>query len=125
MTASADPYSNDLMAARCARTCKRGQCTGTGSTRPYAHQCQFFPPPAAPVCSILGCLDESAGRIVSGERCAMHLPAQPEHRPSPHPSPSADRTPPVYGTATTDPLGRDGPGWHIGKQSGLPTRDQS
>lgn len=25
-----------------------------------------------------------------------------------------------YGTATTDPLGREGPGWHTGK-TGLPT----
>lgn len=28
-----------------------------------------------------------------------------------------------YGTATTDPLGRDGPGWHKGK-NGLPVKDK-
>lgn len=28
-----------------------------------------------------------------------------------------------YGTATTDPLGREGPGWHKGP-SGLPTRSK-
>ena len=28
-----------------------------------------------------------------------------------------------YGCATTDPLGRDGDGWHIGP-SGLPVRDK-
>jgi len=30
----------------------------------------------------------------------------------------------VYGTATTDPLGREGPGWHKGK-NGLPVRGKS
>lgn len=29
-----------------------------------------------------------------------------------------------YGTATTDPLGRDGPGWHLDKNSRLPVRDK-
>lgn len=29
-----------------------------------------------------------------------------------------------YGHATTDPLGRDGPGWHKGK-NGLPVKDKS
>ena len=28
-----------------------------------------------------------------------------------------------YGTATSDPLGREGPGWHIGP-SGLPVKDK-
>lgn len=35
----------------------------------------------------------------------------------PLPAPDQSR----YGTATTDPLGREGPGWHKGK-NGLPTR---
>ena len=30
----------------------------------------------------------------------------------------------VYGTATTDPLGRDGPGWTTGR-NGLPSRVKS
>ena len=30
----------------------------------------------------------------------------------------------VYGTATTDPLGREGPGWHKAK-NGLPVRDKN
>lgn len=41
----------------------------------------------------------------------------------------ADREPAVpdqsrYGTATTDPLGRDGPGWHKNPKTGLPVKDK-
>lgn len=34
------------------------------------------------------------------------------------------RTTGEYGTATTDPLGRDGEGWHKSKQTRLPVRDK-
>lgn len=35
----------------------------------------------------------------------------------------ARRDPASYGTATSDPLGRDGDGWHINDKTKLPTRD--
>lgn len=34
------------------------------------------------------------------------------------------RTAKQYGTATTDPLGRDGPGWHKSELTRLPVRDK-
>lgn len=44
--------------------------------------------------------------------------ARLQHRVLPAPDQSR------YGTATTDPLGRDGPGWRTGK-NGLPVRNKT
>lgn len=33
--------------------------------------------------------------------------------------------PVAYGNATTDPLGRDGEGWHKSKQTLLPVKDKT
>lgn len=74
-------------------------------------------------------------RYLIGWRCEHHTPAAVKGRPeaAPDPARSADalrtRALPApdqsrYGTATTDPLGRDGPGWHTGP-SGLPVKDKT
>lgn len=42
------------------------------------------------------------------------------HARPPAPLPDQSR----YGTATTDPLGRDGEGWHLDKNSRLPVKDK-
>jgi hypothetical protein len=60
-----------------------------------------------------------------GVRCADHTPAAVAGREVPVPAPFVPSPPrPLveYGRATSDPLGREGPGWHLGKQSKLPTR---
>ena len=121
------PEQTRSLAARCAATCRRGVCTGLGSASLYAHRCQFVPPPPPPSCTLLldgsTCGAAAAGRFLAGWRCEDHAPRRPSTAPSSTPSPSEHRSPREYGTATTDPLGRDGPGWHTGKQSALPTRD--
>lgn len=123
----------DPFLARCQRTCKRWRCTGRGDTQSYAHRCGFAPPPPPKLCDLY--LDElgrrcgavALDRYLAGWRCEEHMPWSP--------ATSTDTTddgwdftitrvpPPEYGTATTDPLGREGDGWHVGR-SGLPTRDR-
>jgi hypothetical protein len=113
----------DPLAARCAATCKRGLCTGLGSRSLFAHRCLFTPAPPPPPCEL--CPAASVSRVsAGGYRCAEHMPPQPSRAPSCVTSPSTTRPAPVYGSATTDPLGREGPGWHKGTQSALPTRDR-
>ena len=76
----------------------------------------------------------SERRYLQGDYCHRHTPAARAGRPEPAPDPAlsfralAKRQLPMrdqsrYGTATTDPLGRDGTGWHKGP-SGLPVRDK-
>jgi len=109
------------LAARCAATCKRGACTGLGSTSTYAHRCQFVPPPPTPPCSLwLGdrvCGARAVDLYLPGWRCEQHRPSPRSTSPA-SPVPSTTRAPREYGTATTDPLGRDGPL----NQYRLPTR---
>ncbi len=67
-------------------------------------------------------------RYLAGPRCAPHSPAALAGHPDPDPEGSRPPQSPqrvriAYGTATSDPLGRDGPGWHIGKDK-LPKRDK-
>lgn len=75
-------------------------------------------------------------RYVQGFRCVRHAPAVVAGRTEPTPDPARSvegmrgngrrfSDPSRYGAATTDPLGREGPGWHVGKQSGLPTKDKN
>lgn len=73
---------------------------------------------------LCGALSER--RYLAGLRCESHTPAAIAGRPDiPPPAPlpaTAPRTSPDrYGRATTDPLGRDGPGWHKGR-NGLPVK---
>lgn len=75
-------------------------------------------------------------RYMNGWRCPRHTPAALAGRTETTPDPAygaaalrvrEDWTPKrdrEYGTATTDPLGREGPGWLKGK-NGLPVRDKS
>lgn len=112
------------LADRCARTCKRHRCTGLGHTETWAHRCAFAPPPPPRACSLVidgrACGADAVARYLTGWRCAEHAPA---HGPADWTPPTSPPRPaPSYGTATTDPLGRDGEGWHVGR-SGLPTRD--
>jgi hypothetical protein len=73
---------------------------------------------------LCGALSER--RYLIGHRCESHTPAKLAGRPeTPPPAPlppteaptSSDR----YGRATTDPLGREGPGWTKGR-NGLPVK---
>lgn len=64
---------------------------------------------------------------VVGPRCPAHTPAALAGRTVPVTTPRAKLRPREareYGVTRTDPLGRDGPGWHVGTQSKLPTRDK-
>lgn len=101
------------LAERCSSTCHRHRCTGKGDTEPWAHRCQFAPPPPPPACNI--CEAEAFDRFLPGWRCLDHSPGYPLPKPQPVSDP---RPVPTYGTATTDPLGRDGPL----NQYRLPTR---
>jgi len=113
------------LAEVCRRTCGFPACTGKGSTVHYAHRCQLVPD--APIrfgpCGVQGCETEAVTLLPAGRRCAGHTPPQPRRADPVRPTP-ARRGPVQYGEATTDPLGREGPGWHIGKQSRLPVRER-
>ncbi len=79
------------------------------------------------VCTVPDCGRDDTDRYLTGWRCDAHSPgALAGHvNPTPVPfMPSGRRVTPDYGDATSDPLGRDGPGWHIGKTTRLPTRDK-
>lgn len=99
------PPPRDL-AARCAATCRRGICTGLGSTSTYAHRCQFVPPPPPPACTLYidgrVCGAQAIGRYLPGWRCEQHAPPQPSRAPSTVPSPSVHRVPRVYGSIVDD-----------------------
>lgn len=61
-------------------------------------------------------LDPHDGEPCTCDWSTPKTAAQLRHRVLPRPDQSR------YGTATTDPLGRDGPDWHTSKQHGLPVR---
>lgn len=69
-------------------------------------------------CSVCG---EPGHLMPRGVRCTDH--GATINVPTPLP-PSPPRPVPVYGTATTDPLGREGDGWRVSTQTRLPTRDR-
>jgi hypothetical protein len=65
-------------------------------------------------------------RYLMGHRCPTHEPVQPQPDPSMTARALRDRVLPMpdqsrYGRATTDPLGREGPGWTKGR-NGLPVQ---
>lgn len=76
------------------------------------------------------CGTPSVGRYLPGWRCDAHRPSVMAGHPEParvgsKPAPAPERVRITYGSATTDPLGREGQGWHTSKQSRLPTRDKT
>lgn len=75
---------------------------------------------AARPCVVCG--EAPARPFVRGPLCTLHAPEQPARVPSLVPSPSASLPPREYGDATTDPLGREGPGWAVAEASRLPVR---
>lgn len=74
-------------------------------------------------CSVPDCGRSPARLLPRGWLCVeLHLPPQPNPQPSRRPSPSESLDPPQYGDATTDPLGRDAPGWVKDERTRLPRR---
>lgn len=74
---------------------------------------------AARRCDVPGC-DELGALMARGVRCPDHRPAQPVPGPPVTVSAPVDYPLP-YGTASTDPAGRNGDGWELGKSTRLPT----
>lgn len=138
MTAITDPDTLTRLAETCRRTCLHRVCTGKGDRQRWAHACKLAPVVELDQgdCAIDGCQLPAVALLPAGRRCDDHRPAQPTlgycapdrcycatdscQRPAPVSAAAA----PSYGDATTDPLGRDGDGWHVGKQSRLPVRDK-
>lgn len=79
-------------------------------------------------CTVPECRTSPVARFLSGWRCADHTPARMAGRAEPPrgpgwPAQAAPRPPRAYGTATSDPLGREGPGWKYRTRNwGLPSK---
>lgn len=111
------------MAERCRASCRFLRCTGRGDLEAYAHVCSVLGiPRALPTCDAPDCFEPGA-LMARGRRCPAHRPAQPVPGPPIRATPTwTRRTPADYGTATTDPLGRNAPEWIVSDRTGLPTR---